>query len=95
MSDEAKIDNGWHFNKTISLSLIVQLVFLAGLIIGTWVNLQKQLSLLQHDMNTLLENQKQFQSRLERLDDKCLIYDCRIGTIEKQISKFQIQGEFK
>ena len=34
---------GWSFNRQINLSVLVQLVLLASLIVGSWVNLQRQL----------------------------------------------------
>jgi hypothetical protein len=37
-------------------------VGLASLIIGSWVNLQRQLDLLQNDVNVLLKRQEQWQS---------------------------------
>jgi len=35
--------NRWQFNRVVNLSVLVQLVFLGSLIIGSWVNLQRQL----------------------------------------------------
>jgi len=32
--------SGWQFNRQVNLSVLVQLVFLAALIVGSWVNLQ-------------------------------------------------------
>ena len=36
----------WQFNRQINVSVLVQLVLLASLIVGSWVNLQRQLDLL-------------------------------------------------
>ncbi len=58
---------GWQLNRQINFSVLVQLVFLASLIVGSWVNLQRQLDLLQHDVTALLQSQKNFEQKLESL----------------------------
>jgi flagellar biosynthesis chaperone FliJ len=68
-------DKRWNFNKQFNLSVLIELVFLAALIVGTWVNLQKQLSLLQHDITSLLDTQKQFQRQIEELTRTCITYN--------------------
>jgi uncharacterized membrane protein (DUF106 family) len=75
----------WNFNKQIDLSVLVELVFLATLIVGTWVNLQKQLTILQHDISSLLETQKQFQQRIEELSRTSITYEYRLRSIEKNL----------
>lgn len=57
----------WRLNRQINLSVIVQLVLLASLIVGSWVNLQRQLDLLQRDVNMLLQSQETLQQKLETL----------------------------
>src|SRR3972149_4789728 len=47
-------------NRTVNLSVLVQLAFLASLIVGSWVNLQRQLDSLQRDVSSLLESQRRF-----------------------------------
>jgi len=80
----------WYFNKQIDLSILIQLVFLAALIVGTWVNLQKQLSLLQHDMTRLIETQRQFQERIEELSRTSITYEYRLRAIEKRLPEADI-----
>jgi len=75
----------WIFNKQINLSIIVQLLFLAILIIGTWVKLQKQLTILQHDMTRLIQTQQQFQKRIELLDKANICFEYRLIAVEKTI----------
>jgi len=73
----------WHINRQINLTIIVQLVLLASLIIGSWINLQCQLDLLQHDVNLLLQSQKSFQQKLESLSAKAIAHEYRLRAIEK------------
>lgn len=74
---------------------MIQLVFLAALIVGTWVNLQKQLSLLQHDITSLIETQRQFQQRIEELSRTSITYEYRLRAIEKKIPDADIGKDGK
>jgi len=73
----------WQFSRQLNLSVLVQLVFLASLIVGSWVNLQRQLDLLQHDVSMLLQCQKNFEAKLELLQTKSVSYEYRLRAIEK------------
>jgi hypothetical protein len=75
----------WRFSRQVNLSVLIQLVFLASLIVGSWVNLQRQLDLLQHDVTALLQSQKNFQQKLELLSAKNITYEYRLRSIEKHI----------
>ena len=77
----------WQFNRQINISVLVQLVLLASLIVGSWVNLQRQLDLLQRDVGMLLQCQQNFEQKLESLWSKSISYEYRLRAIEKQVSK--------
>ncbi|MHC4205380.1 MAG: hypothetical protein ACYSTT_12075 [Planctomycetota bacterium] len=79
--------NGWRLNRQINLSVIVQLVLLASLIVGSWVNLQRQLDLLQRDMSMLLQSQNSIEQKLESLWTKSISHEFRLQAIEKQTAK--------
>ncbi len=74
----------WQFNRQINVSTLVQLVLLASLILGSWVNLQRQLDILQHDVTALLQCQKEFQHKLDLLSERCISYEYRLRTLEKE-----------
>jgi len=74
---------GWQFNRQVNLSVLVQLVFLASLIVGSWVNLQRQLDLLQHDVRLLLKCQKDFEQKLESLQATSISHEYRLQAAEK------------
>ena len=80
----------WQFNRQINVSVLVQLVFLASLIVGSWVNLQRQLDLLQRDVTMLLQCQKDFAVKLQTLSAKSISYEYRLKSIEKQIFESDI-----
>ena len=76
--------NGWKFNRQVNLSMIVQIVLLASLIIGSWVNLQRQLDLLQKDVSMLLECQGRFEVKVEQLSVKTIEHEYRLRVMEKE-----------
>ena len=77
----------WQFNRQINVSVIVQLAFLACLIVGSYVNLQRQLDLLQRDVSMLLQCQKNFEQKLEALSAKSISYEYRLRALEKASTK--------
>jgi len=76
----------WHLNRQINLSVVIQLVLLAGLILGSWVNLQRQLDLLQHDVTLLLQCQKELKNKFENLSERSISYEYRLRALEKALS---------
>ena len=73
----------WRLDRRVNLSVLLQLMVLTSLILGSWVNLQRQLGLLQHDVTMLLQNQKELQQKLERLSEQSLSYEYRLQALEK------------
>jgi hypothetical protein len=84
------ISKSWRFNRRVNLSVLIQLAFLASLIVGSWFNLQRQLDLLQHDVTSLLQSQKSFEQKLELLQAKSISYEYRIQAIEKALTKSDV-----
>jgi hypothetical protein len=85
-----KNSKSWQFNRQITVSTLIQLVVLAALIVGSWVNLQRQLDLLQHDVSTLLQSQKSFERKLESLSAKSISYEYRIRAIEETLTRSDV-----
>jgi hypothetical protein len=85
-----KDSKSWQFNRQINISTLIQLVLLAALIVGSWVNLQRQLDLLQHDVSILLQSQKSFEQKLESLSVKSISYEYRIRAIEKTLTRSDV-----
>ncbi len=73
----------WRLNRQINLSVIMQVMLLASLIMGSWLNLQRQLDLLQRDVSILLQSQSNMEQKLESLWTKSISYEYRLQTIEK------------
>ncbi len=73
----------WRLDRRINLSVLLQLMVLASMILASWVNLQRQLDLLQHDVAVLLQSQREFQQKLELLTERSLSHEYRLQVIEK------------
>ncbi len=73
----------WRLDRRVSLSVLLQLMVLASMILGSWLNLQRQIDSVQHDVTTLLTNQKESQQKLERLSERSLSCEYRLQVIEK------------
>jgi len=74
----------WRLDRRINLSVLLQLMVLASLILGSWVNLQRQLDLLQHDVSMLLQSQKEFQQKLGSLSERSLSCEYRLQALERR-----------
>ncbi len=83
----------WQFNRRVNLTVLIQLLFLASLIVGSWVNLQRQLDLLQHDVTMLLQCQKNFEQKLESLSARSISHEYRLRAIEKHIPETDIADD--
>jgi len=73
----------WQFDRQINVSTLVQLAFLASLIVGSWLNLQRQLDLLQRDVSMLLRTQKDVQQKIALLSAQSISYEYRLQALEK------------
>ncbi len=78
---------GWRLNRQVNVSILIQLVLLASLIVGSWLNLQRQLDLLSHDVGLLLDSQKSFESKIELLSAKSISHEYRIQAVEKAATR--------
>jgi len=81
-----KESKNWYLSRQVNLSVLVQLVLLASLILGSWVNLQRQLDMLQKDVTILLDNHRKFQGRVEELVEKGIEHEYRLRAVENKIS---------
>ena len=77
----------WRLDRRINLSVLVQLMVLASLIVGSWLNLQRQLDLLQHDVTMLLQTQETVAKKLEVLSSQSISHEYRVQALEKRIGE--------
>jgi hypothetical protein len=84
MSEENS--KSWRLNKQVNISVFIQLIFLASLILGSWINLQRQLYLLQRDVSVLIAGQDKLEEKMESLWTKSISYEYRLKALEKNIA---------
>lgn len=84
MSEEKS--KSWRLNRQVNVSVIIQLFLLASLILGSWVNLQRQLYLLQKDVSVLLAGQEKLEEKIESLWSKSISHEYRLKALEKNSS---------
>ncbi len=83
----AQGSKNWRFSRQVNISMIVQLMLLAFLIVGSWVNLQSRLDVLQRDVGMLLTSQQDFQRELRVLSEKNVSYEYRLQLLERRFSQ--------
>ena len=95
MSENSSNSNGWRFSRQINLTVVIQLVLLASLIVGSWVNLQRQLDMLQRDVSELITSQQRFENKCEQLSTQSITLEYRLRAIEKSLPEVSIsKGSF-
>jgi len=62
--------------------------------VGSWVNLQRQLDLLQRDVTMLLQYQRDSQQKLELLSAKSISYEYRLRALEKHMPEADVAEGF-
>lgn len=72
----------WRLDRRINLSALLQIVTLASLIVGSWLNLQRQLDSLQRDVTALLQTQERFTEKLETLSTQTVAHEYRLRAME-------------
>ena len=74
----------WRIDKKVNLSVLVQLLTLAGLIVGSWINLQRQLDLLGRDVRQLLTAQEKYCEKMEQLQERTIAHEYRLLAVESE-----------
>jgi flagellar biosynthesis chaperone FliJ len=73
----------WRLDKKVNMSMLVQLLTLAGLIVGSWINLQRQLDLLGRDVKQFLTAQEKFCDKMEQLQERTVAHEYRLQQMER------------
>ena len=80
MTEENEIK--WRLNRKVTLSSLVQVLLLASLIIGSWLNLQRQLDLLQRDVALLLRRHEEYKAKMEHIAEEIFAHEYRLRSLE-------------
>jgi hypothetical protein len=82
--------NRWRLDRRIDLSVLLQIMTLASLIVGSWVNIQRQLDQLQRDVTLVVESQKGNAARLDAVSARTLAHEFRLQAVER---RFGMSGQ--
>lgn len=80
----------WRFRRDISLGTIMNVLAIITVVMITWANLQKELALIHHNLNQLVDSNIKSQEHIENLTNQFIGHEFRIGSLEKQAQKRKI-----
>ena len=80
----SKNENSWRFRREITFGTLLQVVALLLLMIAAWINLQKELAIIRHDLDTLVANSHVLQEHIEYLNHSCQEYEFRLSVLEQR-----------
>lgn len=78
-----EINNRWRLQRQVSISVFFQLFTLAALIVTSWVNLQRQLDIVSHDIKQVLAAQEKFCEKLENVHERTIAHEYRLRIVEQ------------
>ncbi len=79
--------NRWRLDRRVDLSVLLQIMTLASLIVGSWVNIQRRLDELQRDVTMLLDAQKTNAARLDAVSTQSLAHEYRLQVLERRFAQ--------
>ena len=74
----------WRFRREITLGTLVHIMALVLTLAAGWSNLQKELALIRHELNTLNRNNTRMQQNVATLTENYIQHEYRLRTLEKQ-----------
>jgi len=77
-------NKGWTFRREVTFGVLLQLTVLVVMALAGWVNLQKQLAIIQHDLIRVLRAQQQVQTQIEYLSHQVQQHEYRISGLEEK-----------
>jgi hypothetical protein len=77
----------WRLDRRIDLSVLLQIMTLASLIVGSWINIQRQLDQLQRDVTVMLDTQKTDAARLDTVTTQAIGHEYRLQSVEKRLNQ--------
>lgn len=77
-------DFRWRLDRQVNLSMLIQLVLLASLILGQWMDTQRRLDRVSYDVARLGEQLEQFGRRLDGVSEKTIASEVRLSVLESK-----------
>ncbi len=75
-------DFRWRMDRQLNLAMLIQLVLLASLILGQWMDTQRRLDRVSYDVARLGEQLEQFGRRLDDIGEKTIANEVRLSVLE-------------
>lgn len=72
----------WRMDRQVNLAMLIQLVLLASLIVGQWMDTQRRLDRVSYDVIQLSEQLDRFGERLDTIGEKTTAHDVRLSVLE-------------
>ena len=82
--NDAKKENNWRFRREITFGTLLQVAALLIIMITAWSNLQKELAIIRHDLDTLVASSHELKEHIESLNLSCQEYDFRLNALEQR-----------
>ena len=79
-----KHESVWSFRREITLGTLLQLVTLVVVLVAAWVNLQKDMVLIHHELARLVQVYDKLQQHIECLTEESLEHEYRLQALEQQ-----------
>ena len=77
----------WEISKTLNITMVIQMVLLAGLIFNSWKDVEYQLDILKKDTAKIIETQNNICDLQKQEELKFVTLECRIQSLEQKINK--------
>ena len=72
----------WRFRREVTFGNLLHLAVLTVMAVTAWTNLQKELALIQHDLNQLVTDNRTLHLHIEHVSDLCRDHEYRLMTLE-------------
>jgi hypothetical protein len=72
----------WRFRREVTLGIIAHLAVLLGMAVAAWSNLQKELAVIQHQLERLVNTQVKLEDHCEKLTIVSQGHEYRIAALE-------------
>lgn len=74
---------GWRFRREITVGIVVHLIVLLSMVAAAWSNLQKDMAVIQHQLQWLLETNAKLQNHCENMSVICQKHEYQIRALEE------------
>lgn len=74
----------WRMSREVNVSMVIQVVLLASLIVGNWVDGQRRMDRLGYDMTRVIEQVRQINERMDAVNERTISHEYRLRAAEEK-----------